>query len=273
MFVGMYTCMHVCLVPLFTIPIWINGQHGRYSRGLLVRVGGMLNVICIGKSIKVFGFRWPTKVIQLKNTDLSDLSSYLTPLHLLFESPEWFAHRLAVDWKRHRKWAWQKKYQSRENKKAFQKGTVIRLSGYCSIMWNDQQTETIPCQRPRQTTALAKTGHQMNLGGVHFIGQTQNSPSSPVSLVYGARWLGTALNGGVIAAPRLSAGRHPDCALHTKTGFKCLNRIISETPGSTGKGFLNYAQCLGIVAWKMTNPSSTHPHIVPNPYFIVPMDN
>lgn len=127
MFVGMY--IYVCLVPLFTIPIWINGQHGRYSRVLLVRVGGLFNVICIGKSIKKkklwnvkgFEFRWPTKVIQLRNTDLSDLSSYLTPLHLLFESPEWFAHRLAVDWKRHKKWAGQKKYKSRENKKAFQK--------------------------------------------------------------------------------------------------------------------------------------------------------
>lgn len=35
-----------------------------------------------------FGFRWPTNVIQLRNTDLTDWSSYLTPLHLLFESPE-----------------------------------------------------------------------------------------------------------------------------------------------------------------------------------------
>lgn len=104
-------------------------------------------------------------------------------------------------------------------------------------MWKDQQTppETIWCPRPRQTTVWTKMGHQMNLGGVHFISQTQNSSSSSVCLVHGARWLGTALNGGVIAAPGLPAGRHPDCALHTETPFKCRNRIISGTSGSTGK--------------------------------------
>ncbi len=162
--------------------------------------------------------------------------------------------------------------RSRENKKAFQKGTAIRISGYCSIMWKYQRTppETIWCQCPRQTTAWTKMGHQMNLGGVHFIGQTQNSSSSPVSLVHGARWLGTALNGGVIAAPGLPAGRHPDCALHTETPFKCLNRIISGTPGSTRKGFLTHAHCLGLVSPKMTIPSScTHPQVVPNPKCIV----
>ncbi len=158
--------------------------------------------------------------------------------------------------------------RSRENKKAFQKGTAIRITGYGSIMRKDQRTppETIWCQCPRQTTAWRIMGHQMNLGGVHFIGQTQNSSSSPVSLGHGARWLGTALNGGVIAAPGLPAGRHPDCALHTETPFKCLNRIISGTPGSTGKGFLTHAHCSGIVSPKMTIPSScTRAQVVPNP--------
>lgn len=170
---------------------------------------------------------------------------------------------------------WRKQKSLSKNKQ--KQGTVIRLSGYCSIIRKDQQTppETISCQRPRQT--LAKTGNQMNLGGVHFIGQTQNSSSSPVSLVHGARWLGTALKGGVIAAPGLSAGRHPDRALHTKTGFKCLNRIISETTGSTGKGFLNYSHCLAITILqltKMTIPMpSTHPYVIPNPDCIVPMDS